>query len=808
MENVYFKTIHYTDASYYEGMGYDSEGEFIYHGKGKLYGPSGNIAYEGDFSKGVFHGMGKEYFGSGKLSYEGAFFNGKRHGRGIAYRVASTPKALLYQGDFEDGEFCGIGKYYSPKGMLEYEGMFSHGRRHGSGRMYDKDGNLEYEGDFKDGYQNGIGRHYSQDKVLIYEGSFVDGKLTGLGKEYSPDGKLLYEGFFLKYCRYDGELVNGMPNGNGRLYFKDTLLYEGSFVDGKRTGKGKYYFEDGTTLYEGELFDDDMHGMGIQYEKDGSVVHQGFFIRGLYYEGELLNGKPHGKGVIRQRDGIILYEGQFANGLEHGKGRQFSRAFREKTQFMIYEGLFEEGHRSVGTCYNSDKTIYYQGEFDHSNCGCGNGKFFYKSGTLRYQGEIRLFTKCGKGKEYYEDGKLSYIGEFSKGCYDGAGTEYNRNGIPIYSGTYVKGHWEGYGTLYNDKGMRIYEGEFRKDTAWGQGILYRWDETPEFKGKFVDGKPVGPNLLFKDVEIRSVNAPERTAEAYDLYAPNQSELLKQYCQELDHMTGLNEVKSKINRLIGMAEMRKVREERGFPNPPMSYHLVFTGNPGTGKTTVARLLAKIYFQMGITSKDHFVEVDRTQLVGEYVGHSEAKTDKVIQSARGGVLFIDEAYALVRRNGIGWEDPFGAEVIDCLVKRMEDYRNDLIVIVAGYREPMERFIKSNPGLESRFNSYIHFPDYSTPELADIFDSFCAQFKYQVHPHAQKALMDLFEKARCTENFSNARYVRNLFEKMLEALAERLSAYTLGTVSDKELQEFTIQDVRFVAAHYLGWHSTEKK
>lgn len=792
MQNIktYYKIIHYTDASYYEGTGYNSEGEFIYHGEGKLYYPNGRIAYEGDFSNGLFHGRGKEYYEyGGGLLYEGDFLNGKYHGSGHLYAF----NELIFEGEFKNGECCGKGKKFY-KGILDYEGTFLHDLKHGVGRKYYKNGNLAYEGEFKNGYPDGEGREYNQNGTWI-EGTFVKGELTGWGKEYSPDGTLLYEGFFLEYYRYDGELANNMPNGNGKLYFKDTLLYKGDFVNGKRTGKGRYYFANGKILYEGEFLDNKRHGYGTEYAEDGSVIHQGFFIRDLYYEGEFLDEKPHGAGILRKHDGTISYEGLFANGLEHGQGREFTSRGKGRL-FVYYEGLFEDGHRSVGTFYNEDGTIMYEAECDHSGFPY-EGKSFYKDGALRYQGGFRMFLACGKGEEYYENGQVAYVGEFSHGRYNGFGTQYDKNGVRIYSGTFVKGHWEGDGTLYDDKNIPCYKGKFHKDIAWGQGISYREDGTPEFKGKFVDGKPVGPNMLYKNTETGFVRTPEKEIMA-DLYAPAQSELLKQCHQEFEHIIGLNEVKLKVDSLIRIAEMRRVREDRGLPNFPMSYHLVFTGNPGTGKTMVARLLAKIYFQIGITSKDCLIEVDRTQLVGEHVGESEAKTNKVICSARGGVLFIDEAYSLVREDGVGWKDPFGQEVIDCILKRMEDYRDDLIVIVAGYREPMERFIKSNPGLESRFNSYIHFPDYSTSELFNIFESFCTQYGHRIEPNARETLMDLFEKARHVENFSNARYVRNFFEKMEEALAMRLSSYPFSELSDKALQEFTIQDVRYVSAH----------
>ena len=234
--------------------------------------------------------------------------------------------------------------------------------------------------------------------------------------------------------------------------------------------------------------------------------------------------------------------------------------------------------------------------------------------------------------------------------------------------------------------------------------------------------------------------------------------------------GLKQVKSQLKSLTDFLAVNKQRHKSGLKVAPVSYHCVFTGNPGTGKTTVARILARIYKQLGILEKGQLVETDRSGLVAEYVGQTAVKTNKIIDKALGGVLFIDEAYTLAQ----GGDNDYGREAIATLLKRMEDDRDRLVVVLAGYPGEIEYFIDSNPGLRSRFNRYVRFEDYTEGELYQIFVQQARNFDYRLSPDAETALHELLVRAldRRTKDFGNARYVRNLFEKVIENQAVRLS------------------------------------
>ena len=270
---------------------------------------------------------------------------------------------------------------------------------------------------------------------------------------------------------------------------------------------------------------------------------------------------------------------------------------------------------------------------------------------------------------------------------------------------------------------------------------------------------------------------EQTAEAEE--ASPEKPSLEELMAQLESLVGLEAVKKDVKSMINLIKVRKLREEAGLPVAPMSLHMVFMGNPGTGKTTVARLLGGLYAAIGALSKGQLVEVDRSGLVAGYVGQTAIKTQEVIQSALGGVLFIDEAYSL----SSGGENDFGREAIETLLKAMEDHRKDLVVIVAGYSGPMEGFLGSNPGLESRFNKYITFPDYTGPELNAIFRGQCERNGYVLDEEAEAYAAEFFQSLYDSrdENFGNGRDVRNRFEDMILRQANRVAAMEAPTKED---------------------------
>ena len=292
----------------------------------------------------------------------------------------------------------------------------------------------------------------------------------------------------------------------------------------------------------------------------------------------------------------------------------------------------------------------------------------------------------------------------------------------------------------------------------------------------------------------SVGAPAPAARASTGAAPGPpiaadlapARPIEELLAELDALVGLERVKADVRRLTSLLRIQRLREERGLPTLETSHHLVFTGNPGTGKTTVARLLSQILRTLGIVSRGHLVETDRSHLVAGYVGQTAVKTRQVLESALGGTVLVDEAYALA----LGGDNDFGLEAIDTLVKFMEDHRDDLAVIAAGYPDEMAALIDANPGLQSRFARTIHFPDYTTEELVAIFESMSAASEYHLDEAGALALASVIHREPRGRGFGNARFVRNLFEAAVSRQADRLAAVEHPT--DEQLTTLTAADI----------------
>lgn len=259
-------------------------------------------------------------------------------------------------------------------------------------------------------------------------------------------------------------------------------------------------------------------------------------------------------------------------------------------------------------------------------------------------------------------------------------------------------------------------------------------------------------------------------------------------KELNGLVGLDNVKQQVKDLIDYQRVQKLRRERGFHSTKNTLHMAFTGNPGTGKTTVARIVGHVYKKIGLLSKGHFVEVSRTDLIAGYQGQTALKVKKVIDSARGGVLFIDEAYSITENDH---SDSYGRECLTELTKALEDYREDLVVIVAGYTEPMNKFFESNPGLKSRFNTFIEFKDYSANELIDILKSVCHQNDYSLSKELVELLQKFFseEVSEKDEHFANGRLARNIYDDLVMNHARRV--VSIANPTDEDLSRLIDKD-----------------
>ena len=320
------------------------------------------------------------------------------------------------------------------------------------------------------------------------------------------------------------------------------------------------------------------------------------------------------------------------------------------------------------------------------------------------------------------------------------------------------------------------------DDLWGPRTVHE-ELTPP------PGYPPVPSIDGENEEpaVTRGRQDQKTSKENQKPEEKPKEDINELKKELNSYIGLEVVKAEVESLINLVKVNQLRRDHSLPTEELSLHMVFSGNPGTGKTMIARLMSRIYHSLGILSKGHLVEVDRSGLVAGYVGQTAIKTKEMVDKALGGVLFIDEAYALTTR---GPQD-FGQEAVETLLKNMEDHRDDLVVIAAGYVDLMNDFVHSNPGLESRFNRFLYFPDYSADEMLAIFQMRCEKAGYALEEAAWEPLKQIFrEESEDTIGFGNARGVRNLFEQAVSRQANRLAKQEC--VTRDELMLLTLPDV----------------
>ncbi len=540
------------------------------------------------------------------------------------------------------------------------------------------------------------------------------------------------------------------------LFYPDgTIMYRGGvkkndFGHDIYDGKGTLFDQEGQPLYEGEFINHMKQGNGIMYLK-GQLIYQGEFIQ----------NKKQGNGIL-YKDGQIHYEGHFRNDLMDGYG------------ILYYEEDVIAPYQELRSMYPHLNQPQYEGDFVHG-MKKGKGKQYYPTGFLQYEGDFIWHHMQGAGKLYYPAESptgeeldrgvttLYYEGYFFEDLKHGKGKVYSREGVLEAEGHFKEDAMTGHGTLYYDNGQASYIGDLVQGKKHGRGDYYNEEGKIIYSGEFIN-----------DERLR--------------ITPEIEQEINKLQKQLDGLVGLPNAKKELHNLINFIKIQSLRVDHGLTSFPITYHLVFTGNPGTGKTTVARIIGQIYKHLGVLSSGHFVETDRAGLVAGYVGQTALKVQEVVNKAKGGVLFIDEAYSLINDK----QDAFGKEAIDSLLKAMEDLRDDLVIIVAGYTALMEEFLQSNPGFKSRFNHFVQFDNFSTDELYDIFAMLCQTNDYQFGAaFAQRMKAQLHQiPIETIPNFSNGRYIRNLFEKLVTIQSNRLIQQAM--ITKEELMTFEEQDI----------------
>ena len=546
---------------------------------------------------------------------------------------------------------------------------------------------------------------------IVLESGIYEGDVSSQGRR-TGNGKMSYK----DGSEYIGQWNDNLKNGHGIMKYANGDVYEGEWKNDKRVGYGVLKNSWGD-IREGEWKDDEI-GYGILRQSNGDVL-----------EGDVGYGvMDHGHYIYRYANGDI-YDGEFEMGSYHGHGKM------QYANGDVYDGEWKEGWKDGHGIMKYANGDVFDGEWENDSWLHGIMK--YVNGDV-YEGD------------YYDKPHGYGIMKYANGN--------------VYEGYWKWGSRNGNGVMKYSNGD-IYDGEWNNDQKNGHGIM-KLANGEAYEGEWKDNENVS-QLSHRALAVSHSTPDSKAANPISGLNTGASDKI---LDELNSLIGLDKVKEEVNNLINFAAYQKKREKAGFKKQQISNHMVFLGNPGTGKTTVARILAKIFKEIGLLSKGQLVEVDRSQLVANYVGQTADKTKGQIERALGGILFIDEAYTLYKKDST---NDFGQEAIDTLLKMMEDHRNDLIVVVAGYTREMTQFLDSNPGLKSRFPKLIRFEDYTAEELGEIFSSMVKNNDLKLTEEARQMALEYFCKVyqTRTETFGNAREVRNFFERVQNEQANRV-------------------------------------
>ena len=723
--------------------------------------------------------------------------------------VHSWGNGYTIRGNWTDRNICeGVITYPAAWDRQQYEGRSRDGAPEGHGRMtYSNgdiyDGNWSMDKDFISS-QDGFGTYTSQDGFEI-SGTWDPGHKNGLSRieKWKEDEN----GYHLDYI-YVGEVKGGIFNGYGRYCKNGGTILQGQWYNGQLDGPAKQ-------IYEGASLEA-VWKNGIMQSDHVKIS----FTNGSVYEGGIDQGKFTGQGRLTVPDSYT-YEGEFQDSKFHGKGR------RTESTGQVYDGEWKNGEKDGPGKLITVEGVTLEGIWKDDILQEELVRVYDPSGKLNYEGNFYGGQENGKGKSWFPDGQI-YEGEFRDGVANGHGRIYSTDGT-LFEGEFENSHicfdhfrmeqpdyytFEGSGVdgkltghIHAMLECGVMDGEMVDGEMTENTTLTRDGETQKAKWKdgqwvfetpksfivihFENMTPVVEELTkeMEDFQEEAQEAIETEGKYLTVSATNNDEYSEELRPYFDGLVGMDSVKSQIDKIYKRFKIDAMRQEMlGINAQKQGYYFIMSGNPGTGKTTVARIIAELLYRVGLLPSDSYVEVDRSKLVSQYVGETEKKTADAIEAARGGTLFIDEAYTLYKKDNAN--DP-GGQAIDVLLKDMEDHRGEYCVIMAGYKKQMSEMVRNaNPGLASRFDHHIEIPDYTAEELLQILVKMAAERHFYIESDARNRILEQIEREKVDETFDNARFSRRMFEAALEKQAERLSE-NIDNLKPEDLQVLKAED-----------------